>query len=52
MEHRGAEGADPNTGDGAGILLQIPDSFIRGAVAGVELPPVGSLRRRRLLPAA
>jgi glutamate synthase domain-containing protein 2/glutamate synthase domain-containing protein 1/glutamate synthase domain-containing protein 3 len=41
MEHRGAEGADPNTGDGAGILLQIPDSFIRGAAAGVELPPVG-----------
>src|ERR1700742_2849377 len=41
MEHRGAEGADPNTGDGAGILLQVPDSFIRGAVAGVELPPVG-----------
>ena len=24
LEHRGAEGADPNTGDGAGILLQIP----------------------------
>ena len=41
MEHRGAEGADPNTGDGAGILLQIPDAFIRGAVAGVELPPLG-----------
>jgi glutamate synthase domain-containing protein 1 len=41
MEHRGAEGADPNTGDGAGILLQIPDAFIRGAVAGVELPPAG-----------
>ena len=41
MEHRGAEGADPNTGDGAGILLQIPDSFIRGAAAGVELPPIG-----------
>jgi glutamate synthase domain-containing protein 2/glutamate synthase domain-containing protein 1/glutamate synthase domain-containing protein 3 len=41
MEHRGAEGADPNTGDGAGILLQIPDAFIRGAVAGVELPPPG-----------
>src|SRR6201996_4435359 len=41
MEHRGAEGADPNTGDGAGIMLQIPDSFIRGAVAGVELPAVG-----------
>jgi glutamate synthase domain-containing protein 2/glutamate synthase domain-containing protein 1/glutamate synthase domain-containing protein 3 len=41
MEHRGAEGADPNTGDGAGILIQIPDAFIRGAVAGVELPPPG-----------
>jgi glutamate synthase domain-containing protein 2/glutamate synthase domain-containing protein 1/glutamate synthase domain-containing protein 3 len=41
MEHRGAEGADPNTGDGAGILLQIPDAFIRGAVSGVELPPPG-----------
>ena len=41
LEHRGAEGADPNTGDGAGILLQIPDAFFRGAVAGVELPPPG-----------
>ena len=40
LEHRGAEGADPNTGDGAGILLQIPDAFIR-AVAGVELPAPG-----------
>ncbi len=40
LEHRGAEGADPNTGDGAGILLQMPDAFIR-AVAGVELPPPG-----------
>jgi glutamate synthase domain-containing protein 2/glutamate synthase domain-containing protein 1/glutamate synthase domain-containing protein 3 len=39
LEHRGAEGADPNTGDGAGILMQIPDAFIRGAVAGIELPP-------------
>ncbi|HWD68893.1 MAG TPA: glutamate synthase large subunit [Solirubrobacteraceae bacterium] len=41
LEHRGAAGADPNTGDGAGILLQIPDAFFRGAVAGVELPPAG-----------
>ncbi len=41
MEHRGAEGADPNTGDGAGILLQIPDAFMRGAVAGIDLPPPG-----------
>ncbi len=51
MEHRGAEGADPNTGDGAGILIQIPDAFIRGAVAGIELPAPRALRRRRLLPA-
>ena len=41
LEHRGAEGADPNTGDGAGILLQIPDAFLRAAVAGVELPSPG-----------
>ncbi|MGI8411432.1 MAG: glutamate synthase large subunit [Solirubrobacteraceae bacterium] len=41
LEHRGAEGADPNTGDGAGILMQIPDAFLRAAVAGVELPPPG-----------
>ena len=40
LEHRGAEGADPSTGDGAGILLQIPDTFFR-AVAGVELPRPG-----------
>src|SRR6202035_2685533 len=41
LEHRGAEGADPTTGDGAGLLIQIPDAFFR-AVAGVELPPPGS----------
>ena len=41
LEHRGAEGADPNTGDGAGILLQMPDAFLRAAAAGVELPPPG-----------
>jgi glutamate synthase domain-containing protein 2/glutamate synthase domain-containing protein 1/glutamate synthase domain-containing protein 3 len=41
LEHRGAEGADPNTGDGAGILLQIPDAFLRAAVSGVELPRPG-----------
>ncbi len=41
LEHRGAEGADPNTGDGAGILLQIPDGFLRGAAAGVEVPRAG-----------
>jgi glutamate synthase domain-containing protein 2/glutamate synthase domain-containing protein 1/glutamate synthase domain-containing protein 3 len=41
LEHRGASGADPNTGDGAGILLQIPDGFLRAAAAGIELPPPG-----------
>src|SRR5689334_24523374 len=40
LEHRGAEGADPNTGDGAGILIQIPDAFIRATV-GVKLPAPG-----------
>jgi glutamate synthase domain-containing protein 2/glutamate synthase domain-containing protein 1/glutamate synthase domain-containing protein 3 len=40
LEHRGAAGADPNTGDGAGMLLQIPDEFLR-AVIGAELPPAG-----------
>jgi glutamate synthase domain-containing protein 2/glutamate synthase domain-containing protein 1/glutamate synthase domain-containing protein 3 len=40
LEHRGAEGADPNTGDGAGILIQIPDEFLRQRV-GFELPEPG-----------
>ena len=51
LEHRGAAGADPTTGDGAGILLQLPDAFVR-AVMDVELPRGRPLRRRRLLPAA
>ena len=37
MEHRGAAGAEPNTGDGAGLLIGVPDEFCR-AVAPVELP--------------
>ena len=41
MEHRGATGAEADSGDGAGILIQIPDRFLR-AVAPFELPPVGS----------
>ena len=41
LEHRGATGADPTVGDGAGILTQIPDAFLR-AVVGFELPPKGS----------
>ncbi|HEY5142902.1 MAG TPA: glutamate synthase large subunit [Solirubrobacteraceae bacterium] len=41
LEHRGAEGADVNTGDGAGILVQIPDAFLR-AVCPFELPAPGA----------
>ena len=40
MEHRGATGAEADTGDGAGILIQVPDAFLR-AVAGFELPALG-----------
>jgi glutamate synthase (NADPH/NADH) large chain/glutamate synthase (ferredoxin) len=40
LEHRGAAGADPLTGDGAGILVQMPDAFLRHAV-DFELPPAG-----------
>jgi glutamate synthase domain-containing protein 1 len=40
LEHRGAEGADVRTGDGAGILTQLPDAFFRGVV-GFELPAPG-----------
>ncbi|MGB9494441.1 MAG: glutamate synthase large subunit [Azonexus sp.] len=43
LDHRGAVGADPLQGDGAGILIQIPDQLYREEMAmqGVELPPVG-----------
>src|SRR5436190_7756488 len=41
LEHRGACGSDPDTGDGAGILLQMPDRFLRTAVA-FALPEAGS----------
>jgi len=43
LTHRGAVGADPLVGDGAGVLVQIPDRFFREEMAaqGVELPPPG-----------
>ncbi len=43
LAHRGAVGADPLAGDGAGILLQIPDAFLREEMARqhVKLPPYG-----------
>jgi glutamate synthase domain-containing protein 2/glutamate synthase domain-containing protein 1/glutamate synthase domain-containing protein 3 len=40
LEHRGASGADPSTGDGAGILMQMPDELFR-ALAPFELPGPG-----------
>ncbi|QES41069.1 glutamate synthase large subunit [Streptomyces venezuelae] len=41
LEHRGATGSEPDSGDGAGILLQVPDAFLR-EVAGFELPAAGA----------
>jgi glutamate synthase (ferredoxin) len=43
LDHRGACGAEPNTGDGAGILLQIPDRFLRkvAAAENITLPELG-----------
>ncbi len=43
LTHRGATGYDPLLGDGAGILIQLPDAFLRAeaAVAGIELPAEG-----------
>ena len=43
LDHRGAVGADALMGDGAGILIQIPDQYYREEMAkqGVELPPPG-----------
>ena len=41
LTHRGAAGSDPDTGDGAGVLLQMPDALLRRETAaiGFELPP-------------
>src|SRR5688572_16540988 len=41
LNHRGAAGAEPDTGDGAGILVQMPDALYR-AVVPFDLPQVGS----------
>ncbi|RNE48212.1 glutamate synthase large subunit [Corynebacterium alimapuense] len=57
IDHRGAAGAEKNTGDGTGILIQIPDGFYREVMAeqGVTLPEAGAyatgiafLPRRRM----
>ncbi|MFK7918722.1 MAG: glutamate synthase large subunit [Ilumatobacter sp.] len=41
LEHRGATGAEPDTGDGAGILLQVPDELYRDVVE-FDLPEAGA----------
>ena len=41
LEHRGASGAEPDSGDGAGILIRVPDHFYR-EVSGIQLPVEGS----------
>ncbi len=43
LEHRGAVGADPATGDGAGVLIQMPHDFMKKVAkqAGIKLPPEG-----------
>ncbi|WP_031506695.1 glutamate synthase large subunit [Streptomyces megasporus] len=41
LEHRGATGSEPDSGDGAGILVQIPDTFFRETVA-FDLPEAGA----------
>jgi len=45
LEHRGAAGAEQNSGDGAGIMIQVPDRFLRAVCreqAGFDLPDEGS----------
>ncbi|WP_375483580.1 glutamate synthase large subunit [uncultured Jatrophihabitans sp.] len=41
LDHRGAAGAEPSSGDGAGMTVQVPDRFLR-AVTGFELPEAGA----------
>ena len=43
LEHRGAVGGDKSTGDGAGILMQLPDAFLRAACSAekIALPEPG-----------
>ena len=41
LEHRGAEGSDPRTGDGAGVLIQIPHELFRDDAARLDIPLPG-----------
>ena len=53
LDHRGAAGAEVNSGDGAGILMQVPDAFLREVArdAGFELPRSRQPRRGHRVPA-
>jgi glutamate synthase domain-containing protein 2/glutamate synthase domain-containing protein 1/glutamate synthase domain-containing protein 3 len=44
LEHRGACGCDPESGDGAGVLIQLPDGFLRREAdrLGIQLPEAGA----------
>lgn len=41
LDHRGGQGSDPNTGDGSGIMTQIPDAFFRKELPHFKLPESG-----------
>ena len=54
LDHRGAVGADPLVGDGAGCLIQMPDALLRDWAGehGIDAAAARPLRRRHVLPAA
>lgn len=41
LDHRGGQGSDPNTGDGAGLMVQIPDQYFRKVCPDFTLPEEG-----------
>lgn len=41
LDHRGGQGSDPLTGDGAGLMVQIPDTFFRKELKEFNLPESG-----------
>ncbi|WP_077621836.1 glutamate synthase large subunit [Sediminibacillus massiliensis] len=41
LDHRGGQGSDPLTGDGAGLMVQIPDNYFRSVCKDMELPETG-----------
>lgn len=41
LEHRGGQGSDPMTGDGSGLMVQIPDQYFRRVCPEFQLPSAG-----------